>query len=56
MAQTNFTAADMYPKASVAAATHAAPAPAVKKAKKVAQPVVEAPVAESITWVPSQTI
>lgn len=48
MAQTNFTAADMYPKASVAAATHAAPAPAVKKAKKAAQPVVEAPVAEEI--------
>ena len=47
MAQTNFTAADMYPKAAIAKATHAAPAP--KKAKKaVAEPVVEAPVVEEV--------
>jgi hypothetical protein len=41
MAQTNFTAADMYPKAAIAKAAHAAPAPVAKKAKKNAEPVVE---------------
>jgi len=41
MAQTNFTAADMYPKA---AAKVAAPAP--KKVKKVEKPVVEEAVVE----------
>lgn len=52
MAQTNFTAADMYPKASIAKGDHAAPvaASAPKKAKKVAapEPVVEAPVVEEV--------
>ncbi len=45
MAQTNFTAGDMYPKAAPAAPTKAAPATPKKVAKK-AEPVVEAPVVE----------
>jgi hypothetical protein len=50
MAQTNFTAGDMYPKAAPAPAPAPkkaeAPAPAPKKAVKKPEPVVEAPVVE----------
>jgi hypothetical protein len=43
MAQTNFTAGDMYPKAAPAPAPKKveAPAPAPKKAPKTVEPVVE---------------
>jgi hypothetical protein len=46
MAQTNFTAGDMYPKAAPASAPKKveAPAPAAKKAFKKPEPVVETPV------------
>ena len=50
MAQTNFTAADMYPKAVPAPQVTEEPKVSVstKKAKKTVEPVAEAPVVEEV--------
>lgn len=44
MAQTNFTASDMYPKSAPAVVS----TPAPKAAKKKPEPVVEAPIVEEV--------